>query len=192
MQVNQPSFWLAIGMTFLGYHLFRMSCRSYFMKPRGTSHLFAIGKAGCSQVLLSTWVKISLLIRYFIIDGSPPYVLYSIIAIISTYYNLSYWLEVFVFINLVLIKCPLSPPKKTPPEKNSRPGNPRPTTTKRNEANGFRPHFELLEMIGAVEFEAGNEAFWERGRRAVSTGFVLVEGILVKLICIDINVYEYM
>ena len=27
------------------------------------------------------------------------------------------------------------------------------------EANGFRPHFELLEMIGAVEFEAGNEVF---------------------------------
>jgi hypothetical protein len=28
----------------------------------------------------------------------------------------------------------------------------------RFQANGFRPHFELLEMIGAVEFEAGNEA----------------------------------
>ena len=28
----------------------------------------------------------------------------------------------------------------------------------RTKANGFRPHFELLEMIGAVEFEAGNEA----------------------------------
>ena len=25
-------------------------------------------------------------------------------------------------------------------------------------ANGFRPHWELLEMIGAVEFEAGVEA----------------------------------
>ena len=34
------------------------------------------------------------------------------------------------------------------------------------QANGFRPHFELLEMIGAVEFEAGNEAslsFWKFG-----------------------------
>ena len=45
-------------------------------------------------------------------------------------------------------------------------------------------------MIGAVEFEAGNEAFWERGRRAVSTGFVLVEGILVKCISIDMNDYK--
>ena len=27
-----------------------------------------------------------------------------------------------------------------------------------SEANGFRPHWELLEMIGAVEFEAGVEA----------------------------------
>ncbi|CAE7744873.1 serS, partial [Symbiodinium pilosum] len=37
-------------------------------------------------------------------------------------------------------------------------GIPRSFEGKTYQANGFRPHFELLEMIGAVEFDAGLEA----------------------------------
>lgn len=40
--------------------------------------------------------------------------------------------------------CHLSPPRCLPQIKYM--------------TNGFRPHFELLEMIGAVEFDAGREA----------------------------------
>lgn len=33
----------------------------------------------------------------------------------------------------------------------------------RYQTSGFRPHFELLEMIGGVNFEAGREVFGSRG-----------------------------
>ncbi|CAE8650209.1 unnamed protein product, partial [Polarella glacialis] len=36
-------------------------------------------------------------------------------------------------------------------------GVPRSFEGKKFQENGFRPHFELLEMMGAVEFEPGNE-----------------------------------
>eukprot|EP00438_Fugacium_kawagutii_P013723 Skav229306 [mRNA] locus=scaffold2942:162980:171847:- [translate_table: standard] len=46
-------------------------------------------------------------------------------------------------------------------------------------ANGFRPHFELLEMIGAVEFEAGNEAVaGHRGYFLTGPGVLLNQALI--------------
>eukprot|EP00913_Durusdinium_trenchii_P011403 g10711.t1 len=56
---------------------------------------------------------------------------------------------------------------------------PRPLRTAFNaEANGFRPHFELLEMIGAVEFDAGNEVAGHRGYFLTGPGVLLNQALI--------------
>ncbi|CAE7946723.1 serS, partial [Symbiodinium sp. KB8] len=45
-------------------------------------------------------------------------------------------------------------------------------------ANGFRPHFELLEMIGAVEFDAGLEVAGHRGYFLSGPGVLLNQALI--------------
>eukprot|EP00928_Gymnodinium_smaydae_P038874 TRINITY_DN266_c0_g2_i1.p1 TRINITY_DN266_c0_g2~~TRINITY_DN266_c0_g2_i1.p1 ORF type:complete len:478 (+),score=170.00 TRINITY_DN266_c0_g2_i1:201-1634(+) len=44
--------------------------------------------------------------------------------------------------------------------------------------NGFRPHFELLEMIGAVEFESGRDVAGERAYFLTGPGVLLNQALL--------------
>mmetsp|Transcript_47113 Transcript_47113/g.108904 ORF Transcript_47113/g.108904 Transcript_47113/m.108904 type:complete len:471 (+) Transcript_47113:116-1528(+) len=44
--------------------------------------------------------------------------------------------------------------------------------------NGFRPHFELLEMIGAVNFSAGQEVFGGRGYFLTGPGVLLNQALI--------------
>jgi len=44
--------------------------------------------------------------------------------------------------------------------------------------NGFRPHFELLEMIGAVEFEAGRDVAGARGYFLMGPGVLLNQALI--------------
>lgn len=57
-------------------------------------------------------------------------------------------------------------------------GIPRSFEGKTYQANGFRPHFELLEMIGAVEFEAGNEVAGHRGYFLTGPGVLLNQALI--------------
>lgn len=57
-------------------------------------------------------------------------------------------------------------------------GVPRSFEGKKFQANGFRPHFELLEMIGAVEFEAGNEVAGHRGYFLTGPGVLLNQALI--------------
>lgn len=57
-------------------------------------------------------------------------------------------------------------------------GNPRSFEGIKYQTNGFRPHFELLEMIGAVEFEAGNEVAGHRGYFLSGPGVLLNQALI--------------
>lgn len=57
-------------------------------------------------------------------------------------------------------------------------GNPRSFDGIKYQTNGFRPHFELLEMIGAVEFEAGNEVAGHRGYFLSGPGVLLNQALI--------------
>jgi len=46
------------------------------------------------------------------------------------------------------------------------------------QTNGFRPHFELLEMIGAVEFAAGNDVAGNRGYFLIGPGVLLNQALI--------------
>merc|ERR1719382_2015791 len=46
------------------------------------------------------------------------------------------------------------------------------------QTNGFRPHFELLEMIGAVEFAAGNDVAGNRGYFLTGPGVLLNQALI--------------
>lgn len=46
------------------------------------------------------------------------------------------------------------------------------------QTNGFRPHFELLEMIGAVEFEPGNDVAGHRGYFLSGPGVLLNQALI--------------
>uniref|UniRef100_A0A7S1QH77 serine--tRNA ligase n=1 Tax=Alexandrium catenella TaxID=2925 RepID=A0A7S1QH77_ALECA len=46
------------------------------------------------------------------------------------------------------------------------------------QTNGFRPHFELLEMIGAVNFAAGQEVFGSRGYFLTGPGVLLNQALI--------------
>lgn len=46
------------------------------------------------------------------------------------------------------------------------------------QTNGFRPHFELLEMIGAVDFDAGREVFGSRGYFLSGPGVLLNQALI--------------
>eukprot|EP00929_Paragymnodinium_shiwhaense_P040896 TRINITY_DN2127_c0_g1_i1.p1 TRINITY_DN2127_c0_g1~~TRINITY_DN2127_c0_g1_i1.p1 ORF type:complete len:469 (+),score=162.22 TRINITY_DN2127_c0_g1_i1:177-1583(+) len=56
-------------------------------------------------------------------------------------------------------------------------GKPREFTAKYG-TDGFRPHFELLEMLGAVEFEAGRDVVGERGYFLMGPGVLLNQALL--------------
>ncbi|CAE7353237.1 unnamed protein product [Symbiodinium sp. CCMP2592] len=57
-------------------------------------------------------------------------------------------------------------------------GVPRSFEGKTYQANGFRPHFELLEMIGAVEFDAGLEVAGHRGYFLSGPGVLLNQALI--------------
>merc|ERR1719330_1087314 len=46
------------------------------------------------------------------------------------------------------------------------------------QTNGFRPHFELLEMIGAVEFDAGRDVAGARGYFLSGPGVLLNQALI--------------
>jgi len=46
------------------------------------------------------------------------------------------------------------------------------------QTNGFRPHFELLEMIGAVEFDAGRDVAGNRGYFLSGPGVLLNQALI--------------
>jgi len=56
-------------------------------------------------------------------------------------------------------------------------GKPR-TFTAKYGTNGFRPHFELLEMIGAVEFESGQEVAGNRAYFLTGCGVLLNQAMI--------------
>mmetsp|Transcript_43655 Transcript_43655/g.102994 ORF Transcript_43655/g.102994 Transcript_43655/m.102994 type:complete len:460 (-) Transcript_43655:141-1520(-) len=56
-------------------------------------------------------------------------------------------------------------------------GTPR-TFEEKYMTDGFRPHFELLEMIGAVEFEAGREVAGNRGYFLMGPGVLLNQALI--------------
>jgi len=56
-------------------------------------------------------------------------------------------------------------------------GKPRQFTAKYG-TNGFRPHFELLEMIGAVEFEAGQDVAGNRAYFLTGPGVLLNQAMI--------------
>jgi seryl-tRNA synthetase len=57
-------------------------------------------------------------------------------------------------------------------------GVPRSFEGKKYQSNGFRPHFELLEMLSAVEFEAGNEVAGHRGYFLTGPGVLLNQALI--------------
>jgi seryl-tRNA synthetase len=56
-------------------------------------------------------------------------------------------------------------------------GKPRVFTAKYG-TNGFRPHFELLEMLGAVEFEAGQDVAGNRAYYLTGPGVLLNQALI--------------
>lgn len=57
-------------------------------------------------------------------------------------------------------------------------GTPRDFGAVKYQTNGFRPHFELLEMIGAVEFNAGREVAGNRGYFLMGPGVLLNQALI--------------
>lgn len=57
-------------------------------------------------------------------------------------------------------------------------GIPRSFTGIKYQTNGFRPHFELLEMIGAVDFDAGREVAGSRGYFLSGPGVLLNQALI--------------
>lgn len=57
-------------------------------------------------------------------------------------------------------------------------GKPRSFAGTAYQTNGFRPHFELLEKLGAVEFEAGQEVAGHRGYFLIGPGVLLNQALI--------------
>jgi len=57
-------------------------------------------------------------------------------------------------------------------------GVPRSFAGTKYQTNGFRPHFELLEMMGAVDFEAGREVAGSRGYFLSGPGVLLNQALI--------------
>lgn len=57
-------------------------------------------------------------------------------------------------------------------------GKPRDFSAFKYGTNGFRPHFELLEMLGAVEFEQGRDVVGERGYFLMGPGVLLNQALI--------------
>jgi len=80
--------------------------------------------------------------------------------------------------NLVHDSVPVSQDEDKDNEVVAKWGIPRSFEGKKYQSNGFRPHFELLEMIGAVEFEAGNDVCGHRGYFLTGPGVLLNQALL--------------
>jgi len=80
--------------------------------------------------------------------------------------------------NLVHDTVPVSQDEDKDNEVVAKWGIPRSFEGKKYQANGFRPHFELLEMIGAVEFESGNDVCGHRGYFLTGPGVLLNQALL--------------
>eukprot|EP00930_Biecheleria_cincta_P022200 TRINITY_DN1624_c0_g1_i2.p1 TRINITY_DN1624_c0_g1~~TRINITY_DN1624_c0_g1_i2.p1 ORF type:complete len:470 (-),score=130.02 TRINITY_DN1624_c0_g1_i2:79-1488(-) len=80
--------------------------------------------------------------------------------------------------NLVHDTVPVSQDEDKDNEVVAKWGIPRSFEGKKYQSNGFRPHFELLEMIGAVEFEAGNDVCGHRGYFLTGPGVLLNQALL--------------
>eukprot|EP00396_MALV-II-16_sp_LP-1_P000238 gene239-275_t len=50
--------------------------------------------------------------------------------------------------------------------------------TAKYQTKGFRPHFELIEMIDGVNFEAGRDVFGSRGYFLKGPGVLLNQALL--------------
>jgi len=57
-------------------------------------------------------------------------------------------------------------------------GVPRSFSGIKYQTNGFRPHFELLEMLGAVDFDAGREVAGARGYFLMGPGVLLNQALI--------------
>lgn len=80
--------------------------------------------------------------------------------------------------NIVHDSVPVSQDEEKDNKVTSLWGMPRSFNGIKYQTNGFRPHFELLEMIGAVEFEAGNEVAGHRGYFLTGPGVLLNQALI--------------
>jgi seryl-tRNA synthetase len=80
--------------------------------------------------------------------------------------------------NIVGDEVPVSQDEDKDNKVTSKWGVPRDFSGTKFQTNGFRPHFELLEMIGAVEFEAGNEVCGHRGYFLTGPGVLLNQALI--------------
>jgi len=79
--------------------------------------------------------------------------------------------------NIVHDSVPVSQDEDKDNEVVAKWGVPRSFTAK-YQTNGFRPHYELLEMIGAVEFDAGREVAGARGYFLMGPGVLLNQALI--------------
>mmetsp|Transcript_44103 Transcript_44103/g.137323 ORF Transcript_44103/g.137323 Transcript_44103/m.137323 type:complete len:471 (-) Transcript_44103:174-1586(-) len=80
--------------------------------------------------------------------------------------------------NIVAKSVPVSQDEDKDNEVVSLWGTPRSFAGMKYQTNGFRPHFELLEMIGAVNFSAGQEVFGSRGYFLTGPGVLLNQALI--------------
>lgn len=80
--------------------------------------------------------------------------------------------------NIVHDSVPVSQDEDEDNEVVAKWGVPRDFTGMTYMSNGFRPHFELLEMIGAVEFEAGRVCAGERAYFLTGPGVLLNQALI--------------
>jgi len=57
-------------------------------------------------------------------------------------------------------------------------GTPRDFSDQQYQTNGFRPHFEILEMLGAVEFESGHKVAGNRAYYLTGPGVLLNQALI--------------
>mmetsp|Transcript_29060 Transcript_29060/g.66840 ORF Transcript_29060/g.66840 Transcript_29060/m.66840 type:complete len:459 (+) Transcript_29060:143-1519(+) len=80
--------------------------------------------------------------------------------------------------NILHKSVPVSQDEDKDNEVVSRWGTPRSFEGVKYQTDGFRPHFELLEMIGAVNFEAGREVAGNRGYFLTGPGVLLNQALI--------------
>lgn len=80
--------------------------------------------------------------------------------------------------NIVHTSVPVSQDEEKDNEVVAKWGNPKSFAGYKYQTNGFRPHYELLEMIGAVDFEAGREVAGARGYFLVGPGVLLNQALI--------------
>jgi seryl-tRNA synthetase len=80
--------------------------------------------------------------------------------------------------NIVGDEVPVSQDEEKDNKVTAKWGEPRDFSEFKYQTNGFRPHFELLEMIGAVEFAAGNDVAGNRGYFLTGPGVLLNQALI--------------